>query len=839
MNKKGLLLAMLTTSFIAHADREVSSFNGGWRFARFGAMPDGSRLPEPQGLEKPGADDSAWRPLDLPHDWGIEGPFRPELENRSGKLPWAGIGWYRKRFQSPETDRGKRVFIDFDGAMSNAKVWLNGEYVGEWPYGYSSFRLELTGKLNTGGENVLAVRLDNKEKSSRWYPGGGIYRNVRLVKTAPVHVAHWGVSVSTPEVSKGRATLEIKTRVEGATEATEVLHEIVGTGLEASGTNCSIAIGSPRLWDLESPNLYTLRTTVRQGGGVVDTVETPFGVRSIEFTADRGFLLNGQAVRMNGVCQHHDLGPLGAAINTRALERQIEILQEMGCNAIRTSHNPPAPELLGLCDRMGMLVVVEAFDCWKRGKLPNDYSLHFPEWHERDLRAMVRRDRNHPSVVAWSTGNEIREQNSEAGRLLSRELAGIVRSEDATRPVTAGCNSAKAGFNGFQETVDLFGFNYKPHLYGKFRAENPGQPLYGSETASCISSRGEYFFPVSDDKSKGAGGFFQVSSYDLSAPRWANRPDIEFAAQDKCPWVSGEFVWTGFDYIGEPTPFNRDKTNLLNFSDPQERRRMAEELERLGGNIPPRSSYFGIVDLCGFKKDRFFIYQAHWRPELPMAHILPHWNWPARIGKVVPVHVYTSGDEAELFLDGRSLGRKKKGPFEYRLRWDDVVYHPGALRVVAYKDGKRWAEDQMETTGKADRIELSADRQTLAADGADLSFVTVRVADPEGLLAPRSDNRIEFAIEGPGEIVAVGNGDPASHESFQGREHKVFNGLCLVVVRTEKGEPGAIRLSAASEGLRGAEIRIVSEPAGQPCSGKRRARVVQTSRSRSRPSSRR
>ena len=817
-NRKGSLRwggGILSASLMLGLSVEIAngaervSFNDEWRFSRFGLMADGTQQAEPQGLEKPATDDSTWRRLNLPHDWGIEGPFRMALPNSTGKLPWVGIGWYRKTFQSLAADQGKWIFIDFDGAMSCSEVWLNGERVGGWPYGYSSFRLELTDHIRTGEENVLAVRLDNKLDSSRWYPGGGIYRNVWLVKTSPVHVAHWGIFATTPEVSEECATIRIKARIDGATDETEVLHEIVGTGLNAKGTNCTITIDSPRLWGLDSPYLYTLKTTVRQKGEVVDTVETPVGIRSIEYTADRGFLLNGKVVKMNGVCQHHDLGPLGTAINTRALERQIEILQEMGCNAIRTSHNPSAPELLDLCDRMGMLVQVEAFDCWAMGKTANDYGLYFPEWHEKDLQAMVRRDRNHPSVVMWSIGNEIREQKRENGSRMGRELSAIIRAEDPTRPTTTGCNIPASGTNGFQRAVDLFGYNYKPHLYKMFHEVNPDIPLYGSETASCISSRGEYFFPVLDDISKGAGGFFQVSSYDLSAPRWATLPDAEFEAQDRYPFLFGEFVWTGFDYIGEPTPYNKDKTNLLNFPDPADRKKMEDEMERLGKNIPPRSSYFGIVDLCGFPKDRFYLYQARWRPELPMAHILPHWNWPERIGKTTPVHVYTSGNEAELFLNGKSLGRKKKGPFEYRLRWDDVIYQPGELQVVAYKDGEKWAEDQVETTGEAALIELAADREILAADGRDLSFITVRVVDENGQEVPRSHNAICFRIEGSGELAATGNGDPTDHESFQSLERKIFNGRCLLVVRTKKGEAGSIRILAESDGL--APCRIILE----------------------------
>jgi len=794
--KRILLILGLALSIESDAGRETVGFNDGWRFCKGDVAAQAVAF-----------DDSQWRELDLPHDWGIEGPFGAGLPNRTGKLPWAGIAWYRKTFFSPESDRGKRIFIDFDGAMSDAKVWLNGQYVGGWPYGYASFRLDLTEHIKPGMDNTIAVRLENKAESSRWYPGGGIYRNVRLVKTDPVHIDHWGISVTTPEVAEGKATVSVEAKVSGAGAGTEVFHRIIEADVGGCGTNCTLVVESPKCWSLEQPSLYTLETVVKQDGRIVDRVETSFGIRTIEYTKD-GFFLNGKKVRMNGVCLHHDLGPLGTAVNKRALERQVEILQSMGCNAIRTAHNPPAPELLEICDRLGMLVQVEAFDCWKRKKTANDYARFFPEWHERDLRAMIRRDRNHPSVVMWSIGNEVREQGGKSGLSVARQLAAIVRDADPTRPVTAGCNNKKAGWNGFQKTVDLFGYNYKPYLYGQFRKANPVQPLYGSETASTVSSRGEYFFPVSDEKSMGKGGFFQISSYDLSAPPWGNCPDVEFAAQDRFPWVFGEFVWTGFDYIGEPTPYNKDKTNLLNVGDPNEKKRMAEELERLEGNIPSRSSYFGILDLCGFKKDRFYLYQARWRPELPMAHILPHWNWPERIGKVVPVHVYTSGDEAELFLNGKSLGRRKKGEYEYRLRWDDVVYEPGELHVVAFRNGKRWAEDAMKTTGAPFKVELTADRSAIAADGADLSFITVRVSDRDGLLVPRSHNKIEFGISGPGEIIAVGNGDPTSHELFQASERKVFNGLALVVVRSRKNEPGTIHLTARSEGLQGAEISV-------------------------------
>jgi beta-galactosidase len=497
-------------------------------------------------------------------------------------------------------------------------------------------------------------------------------------------------------------------------------------------------------------------------------------------------------------------------VHTRALERQLQILQEMGCNAIRTSHNPPAPELLDLCDRLGLVVMDEAFDCWVRGKKRNDYHLLFPDWHEKDVRAQVRRDRNHPCVVLWSIGNEIAEQGSTAGHKVAAELARIVRSEDPTRLVTAGCNDLRAGYNGFQKEVEAFGYNYKPGEYGKFREANPTLPLFGSETASCVSSRGEYFFPVSDNKGQGKADF-QMSSYDLYAPPWATPPDREFRGQDEFPFCAGEFVWTGFDYLGEPTPYNGDVSILLNFTDPEEKARFESQLKELGKiRVPSRSSYFGIIDLAGFKKDRFYIYQARWRPELPMAHILPHWNWPDRVGQVTPVHVYTSGDEAELFLNGKSLGRKKKGQYEYRLRWDDVVYQPGELKLVAYKDGKKWAQDVMKTAGAATKLKLEPDRDVVRADGKDLCFVTVTVADKGGQLVPRAKQHVTFELSGPGEIVATDNGDATSFEPFQAHERNAFNGLCLVVIRTT-GQSGPMTLKATSPDLQAARVEIVAK----------------------------
>jgi beta-galactosidase len=825
-------VAALGLPLATHADesatRERTSFNAGWRFLK--GAPAG-------GAAGAGFDDASWRKLDLPHDFGIEGPFRQEYEGETGKLPWWGVAWYRKHFVAPSGDAQRRVYLDIDGAMSHATVWLNGQEVGGWPYGYASFRVDLTPHLKPGLDNVLAVRVDNPPDSSRWYPGGGIYRNVWLVKTAPLHVAHDGTFVTTPIVSAGAATVDVQVTLENSGADTSAQVSTAIYALDAAGRRSgpvlaqssaspltavragrqallaqSLQVNQPALWSPRSPQRYVAVTTVSNNGRVVDVVESPFGIRTIAFDAERGFILNAERVPLQGVCMHHDLGALGTALNVRALERQLEILREMGVNAIRTTHNPPAPELLELADRMGFLIVEEAFDAWHSGKRKNDYSVDFDQWHEKDLRAMVRRDRNHPSVILWSIGNEIREQGQPEGWKLAARLAAIVRSEDRTRLTTAGFHQINAGYNGFQTAIDVLGYNYKPFEYAKFHGSAPQIPIIGSETASTISSRGEYFFPLADNRTK-ARFNFQVSSYDLSTPGWGKLPDEEFAGLDDNPFVAGEFVWTGFDYLGEPTPYNTDSTNVLNFTDPAAQQRAARELADLSKiKVPSRSSYFGIVDLAGFKKDRFYLYQARWRPELPMAHLLPHWNWPERVGQVTPVQLYTSGDEAELFLNGRSQGRKRRGPRDYRLRWDEVVYQPGVLHAVVYKQGKPWAEDTARTTGPAAKLALSVDRNVLQADGKDLAFVTVAIADTDGRTVPRTSNAVRFAVTGPAELVATDNGDATSLVSFQSPERAAYNGLVLAIVRTKPGQGGPITVSATSEGLAGASLTLQSKP---------------------------
>ena len=794
-----------------------------------GAVVENRRIERTLPPSAAAFDDSAWRTLDLPHDWGIEGPFRQDLENNTGKLPWKGIGWYRRHFTVPAAESGRRVFVDFDGAMANAEVWLNGTRVGGWPYGYQGFRVDLTPALRFGAENVLAVRLDTVHWGSRWYPGAGIYRHVWLVKSDPVHIAQWGIRVTTPELTDRRGIARVAVEVENqsgaavdAVVATEILDpagrrvastEPAALHLAAGATSAVAAaatVESPERWDLAAPRRYTARTTVSAGGRAVDVQDTPFGFRTIECTPRDGLKLNGRRVEINGTCNHHDLGPLGAALSIPALHRQLALLKEMGCNALRTTHNPPAPELLELADRMGLLVECEAFDCWRGGKTANDYSRLFDAWHERDLRAMVRHFANHPSVALWSIGNEIQEQH---GPGLAKQLADIVRDEDPTRPVTAGCNDAGAGYNGFQTAVDVFGLNYNYGHYPRFAAHpgNERKPIHSSESSSCVSSRGEYFFPVKRGDASRVD--FQVSSYDVDAPGWACPPDEEFRALDENRFVLGEFVWTGFDYLGEPTPYNSDASNLLNFTDPAARARMKPELDRLGRlPVPSRSSYFGIIDLAGFPKDRFYLYQARWRPDLPMAHLLPHWTWPERAGQVTPVHCYTSGDEAELFLNGKSLGRKKRGEREYRLRWDDVVYAPGELKVVAYRGGREWATDTVRTAGPAAQLVAQAERSRIRADGRDLAFVRITVADAAGVPVPRAHPPIVFSVEGPGAVVAVCNGDAASFEPFQASGIRAYNGLALAIVKGRAGQAGPLTLRATSPGLRPAAVALSSAP---------------------------
>lgn len=781
-------------------------------------------------------DDSAWETVNLPHDWAIKGPFYTEedpiIGGGMGRLPVHGIGWYRKKLSMTSADAGRNIYLEVDGAMSYAMVWLNGNLVGGWPYGYNSFRLDLTPYLHPGDDNQLAIRLDNPPDSARWYPGGGIYRNVWLTKVDNLQVAQWGTFVSSREVSAESAIVDLTVQIEnlGDTgrqiELTTGVHLIDATtgqpGAEVvtfpqmtatvesgqkQAVNQSVTIENPMLWGpwpVQSPALYVATTNLHADGMVVDTYETRFGIRSLIFDPDQGLLVNGEHISVQGVNQHHDLGALGAAFNVRAAQRQLEILQELGCNAIRMSHNPPAPELLELTDQMGFLVMDEIFDSWELNKTDSDFHLIFPDWHEPDLRAFIRRDRNHPSIIAWSYGNEVGEQNTnETGAAISQRLHDILHEEDPTRPSTVSINSALPSYL-FPRVPDLISLNYQgagirntnPYsnqtgirtmpMYPSYHETFPDKMIWTSESASTLSTRGTYIFPVTDDisapvndTSGGNSTLEQVSAYELYTANFGSSPDKVFASQDSNPYVAGEFVWTGWDYIGEPTPY-----------------------------YSARSSYSGIIDLAGFKKDRFYLYQSRWRPDFPMAHILPHWNWPDRVGQVTPVHVFSAADEAELFLNGRSQGRKTKEALTYRFRFDDVVYEAGEVHVVTYKTGQQWVTDTVRTTGAPAQLQLIADRSTIAADGLDLSFVTLEVIDDKGEFVRDATNAITFSIEGPGEIVATDNGDPADMVSFPSLERNAYSGLALAIVRGVRGGTGTVTITATAEGLAGAQLKL-------------------------------
>lgn len=784
-------------------------------------------------------EDFGWESVDLPHDWAIKGPFyegdNPEVGGGMGRLPVQGVAWYRKKIDIPSEDAGRSIFLEVEGAMSYAMVWLNGTLVGGWPYGYNSWQLDLTPYIIYGEENQLAIRLDNPNHSSRWYPGAGIYRNVWLIKTHPVHIGQWGTYVTTREISSSSATIDLEVNINNDSKSEAIvtietdIYELNNTGVKGENIIASfpiseIALGAaergkskhttvlknPKLWGpkpSQTPQLYQAVTTLKQNNRVIDRFETDFGIRELQFDPDKGVLVNGEVIQLKGVNQHHDLGALGAAFNLRASERQLELLHEMGCNAIRMAHNPPARELLELTDRMGFLVVNEIFDSWVRKKTPHDFHLIFPEWAEADTRSFVRRDRNHPSVIMWSYGNEVGEQYTEEdGVAIAERLNSIVKEEDPTRPTTLSMNYAKPDMP-FSSVADVIGLNYQgegirqePEFegtdrirtlpqYDYFHEAFPDKVIFGSEVASSFSSRGIYLFPVTEKSSSitrdGRGGdsqAAQVSSYELYAVDFGSSPDKVFRMQDLHPFVAGGFVWTGWDHLGEPTPY-----------------------------YSARSSYCGIVDLAGFKKDRFYLYQARWRPDLPMVHILPHWNWSGREGQITPVHLFTTGDEAELFLNGRSMGRKKKGDFEYRIRWDDIRYEPGELKAIAYKNGDKWAEEVVSTSLEPFSLQMEADRTRIISDGEDLSFITVSVIDSEGRFVPDAVRSIHFTIEGSGEIVATDNGNAADMTPFHSHTRKTFSGQCLAIVRGDRDNPGTISIKAESPGLKESSITLVAE----------------------------
>jgi len=797
-------LIVLLSSCAQLEGRTRASFNQGWKFY----------LGDATGAERPEFNDSAWRKLDLPHDWSIEGEF--DVNNPAtpggGALP-GGMAWYRKTFILPSSLKDKIVFIDFDGIYRNSEIWINGQFLGKRPNGYISFRYDLTPYLNYGMKsNTIAIKVDNSQQpNSRWYSGSGIYRNVWLVTASKVHVDHWGTYVTTPVVNNDSATvlitskikngglqpvtLEIKTLlydgdsnlVAGSSATLELSAGITGESSE------KLVVSHPRLWSVTQPNLYGVVTQIFINGQMVDEYNTPLGIRYYTFDAEKGFFLNGKPMKIYGVCNHHDLGALGSAINTRAIERQLEMLKEMGCNGIRTSHNPPAPELLDLCDRMGFLVIDEAFDMWKRPKNKFDYHLDWDKWHTRDLQDQVLRDRNHPSVIIWSIGNEVPEQSfhpegphspaDSSGIAIARELAGIVRSLDPSRPITFGADQVDGESNAVIQSgaIDIIGYNYRHHYWKDVHTKWAYKPFIATESASAFESRSDYTMPSDVIRRAGTGNQnlntdFTASSYDNYSAVWASTHEESLKEFFKLGFMAGTFVWTGWDYLGEPTPYS----------------------------WPARSSYFGIIDLAGFPKDAYYLYQSVWTDK-PVLHILPHWNWTK--GKVVDIWAYyNNADEVELYLNGKSLGIRKKKGEDLHVMWR-TIFEPGTLRAVSRKDGQIVLTAEVRTAGEPAKIVLTADRNTLKKDGRDLSFITVKITDEQGNLVPDANNLVKFSITGEGAIAGVDNGFQASHDPFRADYRKAYNGLCLVIIRSSDSS-GRVKLTAASEGLSPSTIEI-------------------------------
>ena len=804
----------------------------GWKF---------TREDQPESMQ-PAFDDSQWQSVVVPHDWAIYGPFSSQNDKqnvaiaqdgqkeamehagRTGGLPFVGVGWYRNTIDVPQFKAGKKAFLLFDGAMSHAQVYINGKRVGEWPYGYNSFWFDVTSFLKAGEKNTVAVRLENLPESSRWYPGAGLYRNVHLIITEDAYVPIWGTYITTPIVNEQFARVKVETKVNLPVAADPKDYSIKTTLCAPNGEkiqekmmpltdiayNNGVAVQEfvvekPNLWSLEQPSLYTAETTIYQNGNTLkDEYSTTFGIRSIEIIPDKGFFLNGKKTVFKGVCNHHDLGPLGAAVNDAAIRRQIRILKDMGCNAIRTSHNMPAPDLVRACDEMGMMLMVESFDEWNKPKCANGYNLLFDEWAEKDLVNLLHNFRNSPSVVMWCVGNEVPNQWDEGGCKVAKYLQDICHREDPTRPVTQGMDAPDAVVNNnFAAVMDVAGFNYRPFRYQVNYKKLPQRIILGSETVSTVSSRGVYKFPV-ERKSMAVYDDHQASSYDVEHCGWSNLPEDDFIQHEDLPYCIGEFVWTGFDYLGEPTPYYT--------------------------NWPSHSSLFGIIDLAGIPKDRYYLYRSHWNPTEETLHILPHWNWEGREGEVTPVFVYTNYPTAELFINGKSQGKRTKDlsvpldssyteaaqkSFErqkrYRLMWMDTRYEPGTVKVVAYDDkGNAVAEKEIHTAGKPHHIVLTADRNELAANGKDLSFINVKIVDKDGNFCPNETRKIKFKVKGKGTFRAAANGNPASLESFQEPQMKLFSGQLTAIVQTTK-EAGSITFEASAPGVKSAKIELISK----------------------------
>lgn len=791
-----------------NAQRSEYLLEKGWKFTK-GEVSD---------AEAPSFNDTKWETVTIPHDWAIFGPFdkNNDLQNvavtqnfetqaslktgRTGGLPYVGTGWYRTTFHSTP---GKQTTLIFDGAMSEARVFVNGKEACFWPYGYNSFYCDVTGLVNEDGKNnVLAVRLENRPQSSRWYPGAGLYRNVHVVTTEKIHVPVWGTQITTPFVKDEYASVCLHTTIlnAGKTELTVTTDIVDADGqVVSSKTNKgyinhdqpftqNFIVEQPKLWSPETPVLYKAVSKIYAGDTLLDTYTTRFGIRTIEYVPDKGFYLNGKRRKFQGVCNHHDLGPLGAAVNVAALRHQLKLLKDMGCDAIRTSHNMPAPELVELCDEMGFMMMLEPFDEWDIAKCDNGYHRFFNEWAEKDMVNMLRQYRNNPCVVMWSIGNEVPTQWSPEGYKVAKFLQDICHREDPTRPVTCGMDQVKSVLaNGFAAMLDIPGLNYRAHMYDEAYERLPQNLILGSETSSTVSSRGVYKFPVE----RKAGAMYddhQSSSYDLEYCSWSNIPDIDFARAEDHDWTIGQFVWTGFDYLGEPSPYDTDAW-------------------------PNHSSMFGIIDLASIPKDRYYLYRSVWNKEAETLHILPHWNWEGREGEKTPVFVYTNYPSAELFINGKSYGRqtkRKDGTVEnrYRLMWYDAVYQPGEVKVVAYDEqGNPAAEKTIRTAGKPHHIELVTDRTSLQADGKDLAYITLRIVDKDGNLCPNDGRLVNFKVKGAGKYRASANGDPTCLDLFHKPEMHAFGGMLTVIVQSGE-KVGDIELQATAKGVKAGIIRI-------------------------------
>ena len=804
---KPLLLFLIFISFetITSQTRQITELNKNWRF--FKGENNKAYAQE--------FNDVNWQNVTIPHDWAIELPFIENGDGNTGKLDWKGEGWYRNEFFVDSSYIDKEIYFLFDGIMAFPKIYVNGILAGEWDYGYNSFYLNITNLLNINTLNTIAIHVDTRKHDSRWYPGAGIYRKIQMITVNKIHTAIWGTYVTTPIIKPHyadvRAAVNIVNMSNSASEIVVQNKILNANGIEIVATSntyqiannsektveTTLTLPNPHKWDIENPYLYTLETSIFYQNKLTDTYKTTFGVRSIRFTENNGFFLNDKRIQLKGVNLHHDFGPLGAAFNERAMERQLEIMKDMGVNAVRTSHNTAAPELLDLCDKMGLLVFNEVFDKYD-AKAGITETTDFDEFAHRNIKNFVVRDRNHPSVFLWSVGNEIGDVqwNINNGFQKLKTMLNYVEKYDPTRPTTLVNDSKESAKLRHFDYYDVHSWNYG-RRYSLARQLEPNKSVIISESASTLSTRGFYELPLPKEKTDFTNSL-QVSSYDLNAPEWAELADEDFMWQQEEPYIAGEFIWTGFDYLGEPTPYNNQWTLANGMTDKE----------------ASRSSYFGVVDLVGIPKDRFYLYKSYWKPNEKTIHILPHWNWENKIGETVPVFVYTNGDCAELFLNEKSQGKKCKNPKSnvaterFRLMWHDVKYEPGTLKVVAYKDGELLGENSVTTAEEPYKLRLSTDKKTLKANGKDLSYILIEALDKNGNVCPLATNFVEISIQGPGMIKGVGNGNPQSFHPFKSKNIALFYGKAMLIVGSEY-ESGKITVEVSTKNLKSAKTILL------------------------------